>query len=137
QNVEAPVVVVTGASRGIGRAIALSLGKARCKVLVNYARSSKEAEEVSKEIEAFGGQALTFRGDVSNEADVDSMIKTAVDTWGTVDVLVNNAGRFGQPEEVAGLVEFLALNPASSYITGQVIYLFPYWFSRYQLSDLN
>ncbi|BAT86595.1 3-oxoacyl-[acyl-carrier-protein] reductase [Vigna angularis] len=92
QKVEAPVVVVTGASRGIGRAIALSLGKAGCKVLVNYARSSKEAEEVSKEIEEFGGQALTFGGDVSNEADVEAMIKTAVDAWGTVDVLINNAG---------------------------------------------
>ncbi|KAG2376680.1 3-oxoacyl-[acyl-carrier-protein] reductase [Vigna angularis] len=102
QKVEAPVVVVTGASRGIGRAIALSLGKACCKVrlrlslsvLVNYARSSKEAEEVSKEIEEFGGQALTFGGDVSNEADVEAMIKTAVDAWGTVDVLINNAGKY-------------------------------------------
>ncbi|CAK7327410.1 unnamed protein product [Dovyalis caffra] len=239
QKVESPVVIVTGASRGIGKAIALSLGKAGCKVLVNYARSSKEAEEVSKEIEAYGGQALTFGGDVSKEADVESMMKTAVDAWGTVDVLINNAGitrdtllmrmkksqwqevidlnltgvflctqaaakimmkkrkgrivniasvvglvgnvgqanysaakagvigltktvakeyasrninvnavapgfiasdmtaklgddiekkiletiplgRYGQPEEVAGLVEFLALNPASSYITGQV-----------------
>uniref|UniRef100_A0A077D7S7 3-oxoacyl-[acyl-carrier-protein] reductase n=1 Tax=Camellia sinensis TaxID=4442 RepID=A0A077D7S7_CAMSI len=239
QNVEAPVVIVTGASRGIGKAIALTLGKAGCKVLVNYARSSKEAEEVSKEIEACGGQALTFGGDVSKEDDAESMIKTAVDRWGTVDVLINNAGitrdgllmrmkksqwqdvidlnltgvflctqaaakvmmkkkkgriiniasvvglvgnagqanysaakagvigftksvakeyasrnlnvnavapgfitsdmtsklgediekkilgtiplgRYGQPEEVAGLVEFLALNPAASYITGQV-----------------
>ncbi|GKV14700.1 hypothetical protein SLEP1_g25532 [Rubroshorea leprosula] len=239
QKVEAPVVIVTGASRGIGRAIALALGKAGCKVLVNYARSSKEAEEVSNEIEACGGQALTFGGDVSKEADVESMIKTAVDAWGTVDILINNAGitrdtllmrmkksqwqevidlnltgvflctqaaakimmkkkkgriiniasvvglvgnigqtnysaakagvigltktvakeyasrninvnavapgfiasdltaklgediekkiletiplgRYGQPEEVAGLVEFLALNPAASYITGQV-----------------
>ncbi|KAK2443456.1 3-oxoacyl-[acyl-carrier-protein] reductase, chloroplastic [Trifolium repens] len=92
QKVEAPVVIVTGASRGIGKAIALALGKAGCKVLVNYARSSKEAEEVSKEIEALGGQALTYGGDVSNEADVNSMIKTAVDAWGTVDVLINNAG---------------------------------------------
>ncbi|KAG2702658.1 hypothetical protein I3760_06G100400 [Carya illinoinensis] len=239
KDVVAPVVIVTGGSRGIGKAIALSLGQAGCKVLVNYARSSKEAEEVTKEIEASGGQALTFGGDVSKEADVESMIKTAVDAWGTVDILINNAGitrdtllmrmkksqwqevidlnltgvylctqaaakimmkkkkgriiniasvvglvgnagqanysaakagvigltktvakeyasrninvnavapgfiasdmtaklgediekkiletiplgRYGQPEEVAGLVEFLALNPAASYITGQV-----------------
>ncbi|CAD6244311.1 unnamed protein product [Miscanthus lutarioriparius] len=91
-KLEGPVVVVTGASRGIGKATALALGKAGCKVLVNYARSSKEAEEVSKEIEASGGQAITFGGDVSKEADVESMIKMAVDTWGTIDVLVNNAG---------------------------------------------
>ncbi|XP_057949509.1 3-oxoacyl-[acyl-carrier-protein] reductase 4 isoform X2 [Malania oleifera] len=239
KKMEAPVAIVTGASRGIGRSIALALGKAGCKVMINYARSSKEAEEVSKEIEACGGQAISFRGDVSKVEDVESMIKTAVDAWGTVDVLINNAGitrdgllmrmkpsqwqdvidlnltgvflctqaaakimmkkkkgriiniasvvglvgnvgqanysaakagvigltktvakeyasrsinvnavapgfiasdmtaklgediekkiletiplgRYGQPEEVAGLVEFLALNPAASYITGQV-----------------
>ncbi|XP_078447317.1 NAD(P)-binding Rossmann-fold superfamily protein isoform X2 [Wolffia australiana] len=92
QEVEKPVVVVTGASRGIGKAVALALGKAGCKVLVNYARSSKEAEEVSQEIEASGGQSVIFGGDVSKEADVEEMIKTAVDKWGTVDILVNNAG---------------------------------------------
>ncbi|NP_001314840.1 3-oxoacyl-[acyl-carrier-protein] reductase 4-like [Zea mays] len=91
-KLEAPVVVVTGASRGIGKATALALGKAGCKVLVNYARSSKEAEEVSKEIEASGGEAITFGGDVSKEADVESMMKAALDKWGTIDVLVNNAG---------------------------------------------
>ncbi|KAJ0235415.1 3-oxoacyl-[acyl-carrier-protein] reductase [Hirschfeldia incana] len=91
-KVESPVVVVTGASRGIGKAIALSLGKAGCKVLVNYARSAKEAEEVSKQIEECGGQAVTFGGDVSKEADVEAMMKTAVDKWGTIDVVVNNAG---------------------------------------------
>ncbi|CAL9216399.1 unnamed protein product [Arabidopsis halleri] len=92
QKVESPVVVVTGASKGVGKAIALALGKAGCKVLVNYAGSAKEAEEVSKQIEEYGGQAITFRGDVSKAADVDAMMKTAVDKWGTIDVVVNNAG---------------------------------------------
>eukprot|EP01018_Ginkgo_biloba_P033300 Gb_06200 [translate_table: standard] len=90
--VEAPVAVVTGASRGIGKAIALALGGAGCKVLVNYARSSKEAEDVAKQIEDYGGSALVYGGDVSKEADVEAMFKTAVDTWGTIDILVNNAG---------------------------------------------
>ncbi|GLJ25033.1 hypothetical protein SUGI_0479100 [Cryptomeria japonica] len=238
--VEAPVAVVTGSSRGIGKAIALALGRAGCKVLVNYARSSKEAEDVSREIEDSGGSALIYGADVSKEADVEAMFKTVVDSWGTVDILINNAGitrdtlmmrmkksqwqdvidlnltgvflctqaaakimmkkkkgriinissvvgltgnigqanysaakagvigltktvareyasrnitanavapgfiasdmtatlggeiekkilqtiplgRYGQPEEVAGLVEFLALNPAAKYITGQVL----------------
>lgn len=237
---EAPVIIITGASRGIGKCIALTLGKAGCKILVNYARSAKEADAVAEEIEAYGGQALTFGGDVSKEEDVKAMMKTAIDAWGTVDVLINNAGitrdsllmrmrkdqwqdvidlnltgvflsmqaaakimmknrkgriinvasivgiignvgqanysaakagvigltktvakeyatrnitvnavapgfiesdmsaalskeiekkvtddipmgRFGKPEEVAGLVEFLALNPAANYITGQVL----------------
>ncbi|CAN7133696.1 unnamed protein product [Brassica rapa subsp. narinosa] len=61
-------------------------------VLVNYARSAQEAEDVSKQIEAFGGQAITFGGDVSKVADVDAMMKTAIDAWGTTDVVVNNAG---------------------------------------------
>ncbi|KAK8615801.1 hypothetical protein V6N13_017379 [Hibiscus sabdariffa] len=92
QEVEAPVAIVTGASRGIGKAVALALGKAGCKVLVNYARSSNEAEEVAKEIESYGGQAITFGGDVSKEADVEAMLKSALDAWGTIDILVNNAG---------------------------------------------
>nr|CAB3486772.1 unnamed protein product [Digitaria exilis] len=196
-KLEAPVVIVTGASRGIGKATALALGKAGCKVLVNYARSSKEAEDVSKQIEASGGEAITFGGDVSKEADVEAMMKagriinvaSVVGLTGnvgqanysaakagvigftktvareyasrninvnaiapgfiasdmtaelgeelekkilstiplvslsplTLHVIIQLPGRYGQPEEVAGLVEFLALNPAASYITGQVL----------------
>ncbi|XP_044949442.1 3-oxoacyl-[acyl-carrier-protein] reductase 4-like isoform X2 [Hordeum vulgare subsp. vulgare] len=89
---QAPIAVVTGASRGIGRAIAVALGKAGCKVVVNYAKSGMEAEEVCREIEESGGTAITFSADVSIEAEVETMMRATIDTWGTLDVLVNNAG---------------------------------------------
>lgn len=89
---EVPVAVVTGASRGIGKAVALALGGAGCKVLVNYARSSKEAEDVANQIEDLGGAAIVCGGDVSKEEDVDAIMKAAIDKWGTIDILVNNAG---------------------------------------------
>ncbi|RLN00308.1 3-oxoacyl-[acyl-carrier-protein] reductase 4-like [Panicum miliaceum] len=91
-RLEAPVAVVTGASRGIGRAIAVALGKAGCKVVVNYAKSGMEAEEVCREIEEFGGTAFSFAADISCETEVESMMRTVTDAWGTLDVLVNNAG---------------------------------------------
>ncbi|KAL0364288.1 UNVERIFIED_CONTAM: 3-oxoacyl-[acyl-carrier-protein] reductase, chloroplastic [Sesamum angustifolium] len=116
QKVEAPVVVVTGASRGIGKAVALALGRAGCKVLVNYARSSKEAEEVCKEIEASGGQALTFGGDVSKEADVESMIKTATDAW---ELLMNYEGWFVDENEDVQWQEVIDLNLTGVFLCTQ------------------
>ncbi|MCO5610361.1 hypothetical protein L7F22_064597 [Adiantum nelumboides] len=68
------------------------LDTAFTKVLVNYARSSKEAEDVAKQIEDSGGAAIVCGGDVSKEEDVDAIMKAAVDKWGTIDILVNNAG---------------------------------------------
>ncbi|MCO5587970.1 hypothetical protein L7F22_041923 [Adiantum nelumboides] len=62
------------------------------QVLVNYARSSKEAEDVAKQIEESGGAAIVCGGDVSKEEDVDAIMKAAVDKWSTIDILVNNAG---------------------------------------------
>merc|ERR1712157_126896 len=89
---EKPVCVVTGASRGIGRAIALALGESGAKVLVNYASSAEKAEEVASQIAASGGEAITFKGDMGNEGDIKDMFSACVDKWGGVDVLVNNAG---------------------------------------------
>uniref|UniRef100_A0A3Q7FQS1 3-oxoacyl-[acyl-carrier-protein] reductase n=1 Tax=Solanum lycopersicum TaxID=4081 RepID=A0A3Q7FQS1_SOLLC len=99
--VEPPVVVITGASRGIGRAVALALGKSGCKVLVNYARSLKEAE-VSKQIESCGGQAITFGGDASKEEDVELndvyrkqtpfLVQFILNKYGSVVVLVFFSG---------------------------------------------
>ncbi|CAM6092970.1 unnamed protein product [Calypogeia fissa] len=90
--VDGPVSIVTGASRGIGKAIALALGGAGGRVLVNYARSAKEADDVAQQIEDLGGSAIVVGGDVSKEADVAGLVKAAMDKWGCIDILVNNAG---------------------------------------------
>lgn len=86
------VAIVTGASRGIGRAIALVLGDTRLKVVVNYARSSTAAEEVVQTIIDEGGEAIAVQGDVSKPEEVDTLIKTTLDKFGRIDVLINNAG---------------------------------------------
>ena len=84
--------LVTGASRGIGRAIALELAKEGFAVAVNYAGSKEAAEEVKNEIMAAGGKAFVLQGDVSSSEDVDRIFKTVKEEFGFLDVLVNNAG---------------------------------------------
>lgn len=84
--------LVTGASRGIGRAAALELAKAGAKVAVNFAGNRTAAEEVVSMIEAAGGQAMLVQADVGNAADVDAMVKAVVERFGRIDILVNNAG---------------------------------------------
>jgi len=88
----AKVCLVTGASRGLGRAIALELGKAGCKVVVNYAASEGPALEVVEEIKKSGGDAVAVKADCSSIEEINNMFNKAVEAFGTVDVLVNNAG---------------------------------------------
>jgi 3-oxoacyl-[acyl-carrier protein] reductase len=85
-------VLVTGASRGIGRAIALYFAKNGAKVAVNYSGSEAKANEVVDEIKANGGTAFAIKADISNSEDVTNMVKSVIDEFGTLDVLVNNAG---------------------------------------------
>ena len=87
-----PVAVVTGASRGIGRAIALVLAAQGAKVVVNYANSPEAAAAVVKEIHDFGGGAIAIKADVSQAVEVDAMIEQVMAKWQRIDVLVNNAG---------------------------------------------
>lgn len=87
-----PVAIVTGASRGIGRAIALALGASGVQVAVNYANSAGAADEVVAQIQASGGTALAVQGNMALETEVEALFKTVMDTWGRVDILVNNAG---------------------------------------------
>ena len=84
--------LVTGASRGIGRAIALALAKEGYAVAVNYAGSREAAEAVRNEITAAGGRAFILQGDVSSAEDVERIFKTVKEEFGFLDVLVNNAG---------------------------------------------
>ncbi len=84
--------LVTGASRGIGRAAALELAKAGAKVALNFAGNRAAAEEVVSLIEAAGGQAMLVQADVGNAADVEAMVKAVVERFGKIDILVNNAG---------------------------------------------
>jgi len=86
------VAIVTGASRGIGRATAIALAATGVKVVVNYAQSSGAAEEVVTEIEKNGGNAIALKADVSKTEEVDSLIEQSLKTFGRIDILVNNAG---------------------------------------------
>jgi len=86
------VALVTGASRGIGRAIALELARSGMRVVVNYASSPEAAEAVVAEIAAAGGQAWSHRADIAEEEQVEAMVKAVQEREGRLDVLVNNAG---------------------------------------------
>jgi len=86
------VAVVTGASRGIGRAIALELAARGARVVVNYHRSEQAAQEVVSQIQANGGEAVAFQADVSDFQQAQALIKFALETFGDLHVLVNNAG---------------------------------------------
>ena len=86
------IALVTGAGRGIGRSVALALGSAGAKVVVNYNSSEEAAREVVGAIESDGGEAKAIKADVSKPQEVDDMINNLVKEWSRIDILVNNAG---------------------------------------------
>jgi glucose 1-dehydrogenase len=85
-------VLVTGANSGIGKATALGLARAGADVVVNYVTDPQAAEAVAHEIEGFGGRVIAIRADVSNEAEVTAMFAQAISHFGTLHILVSNAG---------------------------------------------
>jgi acetoacetyl-CoA reductase len=92
KRLDGKIAIVTGASRGIGRAIAIALAREGAAVVVNYRSSEDEARAVIEELEALGGKSLLVQGDVSNAQQNRNMITRVLDTWGRIDILVNNAG---------------------------------------------
>lgn len=92
RKLEGKVAVVTGASRGIGRSIALKLADEGAKVVVNYSGSQAKAEEVVATIQENGGEAVAVQASVSKTEEVSALMDVAVKTFGSLDILVNNAG---------------------------------------------
>ncbi|MBI4310924.1 MAG: 3-oxoacyl-ACP reductase FabG [Chloroflexi bacterium] len=91
-NLEGKVALVTGASRGIGRAIAIELGACRATVAVNYVRNRDAAEGTARAVEAAGGRADVFQADVAVLQEAQALVQQAVERFGGLDFLVNNAG---------------------------------------------
>jgi short-subunit dehydrogenase len=88
---EGKVAVVTGAGRGIGRAIAVRLAQSGCRVVL-AARSLPQLEEVQKEILSLAGEALSVPTDLTRDEDINRLLEKTHETWGSVDILINNAG---------------------------------------------
>ena len=119
--------LVTGGSRGIGRAIALSLAQAGAQVAVNYLQKEEAAQEVVKEIESWGSKAIKVKGDVSQKKEVEKMIEQIHQELGPIDILVNNAG-IGDPSYSSALSveeetwdKILAVNLRGVFLVSQAV----------------
>ena len=86
------VCLVTGGSRGIGRAICLVMAQAGCNVIINYREKMDQAQKTLGDIEKFGVKGMAVKADIANYIDVKNMIEKVIDNFGRIDILVNNAG---------------------------------------------
>jgi 3-oxoacyl-[acyl-carrier protein] reductase len=125
ESLERRVALVTGASRGIGRAVALALAQDGAAVAVNYRRAVNEAEQLRAEIELAGGRAVAVRADVAVAAEVSALVAEVEQRLGPVAILVNNAG-ITRPEPFAEITEqswdeVLAVNLKSMFLVTQAV----------------
>lgn len=117
------VAIVTGASRGIGRQVAIQLARSGAKVAVNYSSSRGKADEVVKWIEQFGGHAVAIQADVSKMNEIEVLFSETLERFGRVDILVNNAGIM-ENHAIADMTEEIfdrhfALNVKGTYFACQ------------------
>lgn len=123
-DLQGKVAIVTGASKGIGAAIAKRFGAEKVNVVVCYRSDDDGANEVAKSIEQSGGKAVLFKGDISLEAHTQKVLETAIDTFGRLDILVNNAGIEKQmPSHEATLDDWnqvISVNLTSYFLTAKI-----------------
>ena len=98
------IALVTGSSRGVGRAVALGFAKEGAKVVVNYTSNEKAANEVVEAVGDMGSEAVAMKADVAQKSDAENLVTTAIDTFGRLDILVNNAG-FTRPAMMIKMTE--------------------------------
>jgi len=98
------IALVTGSSRGVGRAVALGFAKEGANVVVNYTSNEKAANEVVEAIQKIGSKAIAVKADVAQKSDAENLVKTAIETFGRLDILVNNAG-FTRPAMMIKMAE--------------------------------
>ena len=103
-RLENKVALVTGSSRGVGRAVALAFGREGAKVVVNYTSNEKAALDVVEAIGSMGSKAVAAKADVAQKSDAERLVLTAVETFGKIDILVNNAG-FTRPALMLKMTE--------------------------------
>lgn len=120
------VVMITGASKGIGRAMAKGFADSGAKVVINYNSSQAEAESLLKDIHKNGGEAIIVQADVSKKEDVDRLFDQALDAYGRIDVLVNNAGALLQRASIEEYAEEMwdrvyAVNVKSAFLCSQKV----------------
>lgn len=125
QDIEDRVALVTGASRGIGREIALALARRGAHVAVNYATQAEGAEAVADEIRALGRKAIVAQADVSSSADVERLVAAVNAELGPIAILINNAGILGAPASVpateADWSRVLAVNLTSVFLMTEAV----------------
>ncbi|AXI27716.1 MULTISPECIES: glucose 1-dehydrogenase [Priestia] len=92
KDLEGKVVVITGSSTGLGKAMAIRFATEKAKVVVNYRSKEEEANSVLEEIKKVGGEAIAVKGDVTVESDVINLVQSAIKEFGKLDVMINNAG---------------------------------------------
>ena len=98
------IALVTGSSRGVGRAVALGFAKQGANVVVNYTSNENAANEVVEAIQSMGGKAIAVKADVAQKAEAENLVNSAIDTFGRLDILVNNAG-FTRPSMMITMTE--------------------------------